>query len=460
MWKLRKARGDSEVGTSSGTSVNKNQLKKGFWALMDQAAVSLGNFLTQIILARSLSHSSYGIFALLFGVLLLFFTCQGGLITYPLSLKGATAGKIELRKLAFASFILTVLLAVPLSPIVFGAASVLGVASLSWAAILAMLLWQIQETFRRALMAHMRHRDAVWGDSLSYLGQAAVLGLLAHRGGMTLERAFLALALTSAAAALLQSVQLGMSLMPVRKIMSLAQEYWSVGRWALFTGVNGAASRQAFPWALALLYGPQEAASFQAVMNILGVSHPVLLSTSNLIVPAASGAHKKGGVRAAWRTSVHYGLVGSAFLVPYLLLLAVWPHAFLSLFYGGLSPYASFGAGLRLAALAYLCGYSASVVMAFLYSLGRSKLVFAASLGGTALALAPSVGLIVHYRVTGAIAGLLTLMAGQLAVSASFARRTLREERLSRAAENRDSSAGPLSQGRESGIAVALISEE
>ncbi len=448
------------MGTTSGTSVNQNRLKKGFWALVDQAAVSLGNALTQIILARSLSHSGYGIFALLFGVMLLLFTCQGGLITYPLSLKGATAEKIELRKLAFASLALTVLLAVPLSTIVLGAASVLRVASLSWAVILAMLLWQVQETFRRALMAHMRHRDAVWGDSLSYLGQAAVLGLLAHRGGMTLERAFLALAMTLAAAALLQSAQLGLSLMPIRKIMSLAREYWSVGRWALFTNVNGAASRQAFPWALALLYGPPEAASYVAVMNVLGASHPVLFSTSNLIVPAAAGAHKKGGVRAAWDTTAHYALMGSAFLMPYLLLLAIWPRVFLSLVYGKLSPYASFGVGLRLAVLGYAFGYCVTIVAAFLYGLGRSRLVFASSLGGTALALAPSVVLIAHYRLTGAIAGLVTLMAGELAVSSILAKRTLHKEGLSRTTARIAQEAGPLSQGQKGRIVVALVSEE
>lgn len=421
----------------------KAQLGKGFWSLTDQGAVSLGNFMTQIILARSLSGFKYGIFTLLFGVSLVFFTCQGGLITYPLSLKGATVGKIELRKLAFASLILTALLVIPLSPIVFGTTLVLGVAPLSLVVILAMLLWQVQETFRRALMAHLRHRDAVWGDSLSYLGQAAVLWVLAHKGGMTLERAFLVLALTSAAAALLQSVQLGLVPMPARQIMALAREYWSVGRWALCTGINEAASRQAFPWALALLYGPQEAASFQAVMNVLGVSHPVLFSTNNLIVPAAAGAHKKGGVRAAWRASILYGSVGVALLVPYFFLLMVWPHAILSLFYGRLSPYTNFRGGLRLAVLAYSFAYGAVVLEAFLYSFGRSKLVFVASLAGTALALAPSAGSIVYFKVTGAIAGFLTMAAGRMAVSAILTRRTFRQESVPRAAANGDSLADP-----------------
>lgn len=414
--------------------------QSGFWALVDQGAVSLGNFTTQIILARSLSRSNYGIFTLLFGILLISFTCQFGLITYPLSLKGATVGKIELRELAFASLILTVLLVCILAPIVFGTTLVLRVASFGWVVILAMLLWQVQETFRRALMAHLRNRDAVWGDSLSYLGQAAVLLVLARNGGVTLERAFVVLGLTSAAAALLQSAQLGLVVVPVRRVTALAREYWAVGRWALLTGINEAASRQAFPWALALLYSPTEAAYFQGVMNLVGASHPVLFSTNNLIVPAAAHAHKKGGVLSAWRTSAHHAWFGVVLLMPYFLLLMIWPHAFLSLLYGRFSPYAALGPGLRLAVLAYSFIYSSVVLEAFLYGLGRSRLVFAASLGGTALALVPSAVCIAYYGVTGAIAGLLTIAASRLAVSAILAKRILRQDRMSLAAANDDAS--------------------
>jgi O-antigen/teichoic acid export membrane protein len=434
----------------------KGQIGKGFWTLADQSAVSLGNFLTQIVLARSLPRSEYGIFALLFGILMVLFTCQNGLIIYPLSLEGAVAEKIGLRKLASGSLILTLLLAIPFSVFVLGATVVLRITSLTWTALLAMLLWQVQEIYRRALMAHLRHRDAVWGDALSYMGQAAVLWLLAHERALTLERVFLVLAWTSAAAALLQLVQLGFAYISARDIKALARKYWSAGRWVLLTGMNDAGLRQVFPWALAFLYGPAEAASFQSVINLLGVSHPVLFSTSNLIIPAVAGARGKRGVRAAWQTSVRYGMIGGVCLVPYFSALLIWPRASLSLVYGALSPYANFATGLRLGVLAYAIAYCAVVVAAFLYGLGRSKDAFGASIGSTALALVPSAVLVPYYGATGAIAGLVASACARLALNAVCARRVFNQERESNTTANRSSLAGSPSLVKGSKITAAF----
>ncbi len=434
----------------------KGQLGKGFWTLADQSAVSLGNFLTQIVLARSLPRSEYGIFALLFGILMVLFTCHLGLITYPLSLEGAVADRTELRKLASGSLALTLLLAIPFSVIVLGATLALKMSSLTWAALLAMVLWQAQEIFRRALMAHLRHREAVWGDALGYIGQAAVLWLLAHERALTLERAFFVLAGTSAAAGLLQLVQVGWVSMPAQEIMALARRCWSVGRWVLLTGLNDAGLRQLFPWALAFLYGPAEAASFQSVVNLLGVSHPVLFSANNLIIPAVAGAREKRGIGGAWRASIHYGFIGGAVLVPYFSALLVWPRASLSLVYGALSPYAEFATGLRLGVLAYAVGYLAVVVAGFLYGLGRSKDAFGAGIGSTALALLPSAILIPYYGATGAIAGLLVVACARLALNAVCAKRVLSEEKKSNTAASRSSMADSGSLVERSEIAAAL----
>ncbi len=397
----------------------------GFWALADQGAVSLGNFMTQIILARNLSHTEYGVFALIFGVLLFLFTCQSGLIAYPLSLEGATVGSSELRKVAFAAAFLTFLLAVPLSLLVVGATFVLHVAPITWTVILAMLLWQLQETFRRALMSHLLHRVAIWGDVLSYGGQAVLVWLLARYGALSMQRVFLVVALTSALAALLQSWQVGWSVTPFRSVLATARKYWSSGKWALFAGMNESGVRQAFPWMLALLYSPAEAASFQAVMNIVGVSHPVMFGTSNLVIPAAAEAKSQRGTVAAFRTSSWYGALAGLLVLPFFTALFIWPRTALDLFYGKASPYVSLGFGIRLAAIAYLIYISSSFLSAYLYGVGRPKYVFAAGIGSTALALVPAAILTLRYGVLGAVAGFLIFALIRVFLWAFFARNTL-----------------------------------
>lgn len=382
--------------------------------------------MTQIVLARSLSHSEYGVFALIFGVLVFLFTCQSGLIAYPLSLEGATVTRTDLRKVAFAAAMLTVALAIPLSLVVVGAAMVLHVAAIAWAVLLAMLLWQLQETFRRALMAHLRHRAAIWGDVLSYGGQAVVIWLLARDAALTLERIFLVVALTSAAAGLLQSLQVGWSATPLRVTLTLIRKYWSLGKWALVTGMNDSGVRQIFPWILALLYSPAEAASFQAVMNLVGVSHPVMFGTSNIVIPAAADAKGRRGTSSAFRTSSLYGALAAFLVLPFFALLFIWPRPALALFYGAASPYVALTIGVRLAAVAYMIYISGSFLSAYLFGIGRPKYVFVASIGSTLLAIAPAAILTVRYGVNGAIAGFLTFALIRVLLWALFAKRTLR----------------------------------
>ena len=430
---------------------------KGLWAISDQGVVSLGNFLTQIILARSLSRSDYGVFTLFFGVLLVLFICQISLITYPLSLKGATVERGELQRLTSISLALTLVLVIPLAPLVFGTAWVLKIPQVGWAALLAMALWHLQETVRRALMGHLRHRDAIWGDALSYFGQAVMLWAIAHRGDMTLEAAFLTIAATSAAAALLQGIQLGLASIRIGEVLPLARSYWPVGRWALLTGLSETGTRQAFPWALALLFGPQEAASFQAAMNVLGVSHPVLFGTTNLIVPAAAQSHKREGARAAFRISAWYGLIALAVVAPYFAGLTVWPREALSLLYGKGSAFTALGAGVRLAALAYFFGICGAFLSGYLFGVARPKYVFAANAGSIALTIIPAAILMVRYGAIGAIAGFLVWCLIRMALSAIFAGRTFRQERLLLPVARSESTTGNSSFSGPDAIGSSII---
>lgn len=61
-------------------------LGEGIWQLLDQLAVSAGNFLTGMVLARTLYRSEFGIFSLLFMTLFTINTCHLSLVVYPLVL--------------------------------------------------------------------------------------------------------------------------------------------------------------------------------------------------------------------------------------------------------------------------------------------------------------------------------------------------------------------------------------
>ena len=72
---------------------------KGFWAIVDQGVVSLGNFLMTIILARSFSLEVYGIWTVLFGFILLLNVIHYSLIVYPLMVRAASPDDAESQQL-------------------------------------------------------------------------------------------------------------------------------------------------------------------------------------------------------------------------------------------------------------------------------------------------------------------------------------------------------------------------
>jgi O-antigen/teichoic acid export membrane protein len=401
------------------------QLGKGAWSLADQSVVSLGNFLTQVVLARNLSPARYGVFALIYGVLIVLFTCQGSLVAYPLSIRGATVSHAYARQLAFGSISLSIMILPLQAAIVLATAWVIRAPQFALLAVLALAGWQIQETVRRGLMSELRHNHALWGDAVSYLGQAAVLWALAHSGRLTLASSFLALAATSAVAALIQSVQLGLTAIPFSRILNLAREYWPTGRWALFNSLSETGFRQAFPWALALFFGPQQAASFQAVINVLGVSHPVLYGATNLIVPAAAAKQHQSGSRAALRTCVEFGAMVMALAAPYFAALLFWPSALLSLLYGKASAYSGLLGEVRLAVVGYIFGIVGAMLTGYLLGVGRSKRAFAANVAALATAAIPSLILIPRFGVIGAVGSFVFWLCARMLWDAFLVRQTI-----------------------------------
>ena len=85
--------------------------KKAFWILSDQGVVSLGNFLTQLMLARHLGLKQLGVYAILYELTLFLNSMQASMVLFPLIIRGAVADKQKLSRLAGRALVLTIVLA-------------------------------------------------------------------------------------------------------------------------------------------------------------------------------------------------------------------------------------------------------------------------------------------------------------------------------------------------------------
>jgi O-antigen/teichoic acid export membrane protein len=353
------------------------------------------------------------------------------------------------------------LLAIPFFVIVaIATKAVAGFSLLPWV-VAAMVLWQVQETLRRAMMARLQHRRAVLGDAISYLGQAVALWLLIRHGTISPAIAFGAIAATSGIAALVQGIQLifffdlretqfapgmepsgsaagSVSVMireepaaePLGSVLgedfgSQAFEHWSLGRWVLLTNLIGLITVYATPWILMYFHGSGEVATYQALANLLGVSNPVLTSMSGLIVPAVAIASAQRGIHAARRAALGYAAQGAGLLLPYFAALALLPQLALRMFYGANSPYLSYTTPLRLMVAVYTVFYFSQMASAFLNGLGYSRYTFFAQVGAAisnALICLPLAAVVGLY---GAIWGGIVPMLAQLSIVLYFAHRLL-----------------------------------
>lgn len=390
-------------GLSRGHSLD----LQGFWAIADQGVVSLGNFLTTIILARAVSPEVYGVWTVIFGLILFLNVLHASLITYPLSVRAASRDDAEMGQLIVASLGLTALLALPLALILFGASFLIGGPALGIWASLALLFWQLQETTRRALMARLAFRTALFTDAISYLGQAGVVWLLARNGKLSPEVGFAVIALTCGVAAVVQVIRLRVRVrVRVTGAISLrdwGRSFWETGNWVLGSNLATNFSIQAVPWALFLVRGPAEAGAFQAISNLLGVSHPIMLSLGNIIVPAAARAHVKDGLLAARRVALRHAAQGGLLLLPYVAALLIFPRPLLGLFYGSSSPYVALDSALRLLTVVYALHYFSLTLKFLLNALEKNRPQFVAELSGSLLLAGLVVPLVLWFGLPGAI---------------------------------------------------------
>ncbi len=400
-------------------------LSRGFWGLVDQAVVSLGTFLLNVLLARHLPIEEFGVYALVLGVLLFLNALHASVVVYPISLKGAAADQAGLRRHAGGALSAIAILASPLWAVAIGATCLaIGRPELIPWALGAAVLWQLQETLRRTFMAQMRHREAVLGDALSYLGQATAMWGLARSGWLSVEAAFGVMALTSTLAAAVQALQLGLGRsMALQGLWAFARHSCYEGRWVLLTSLLMGATMQAFNWTLALVHGLSQVATVEAVGNVLRVTHPVLFSVTGLIVPATARAYRDGGMEQARRIGWTYAAPGAALLLPFFALVLLWPGEALRVFYGPASPYVSLVGLVRLLVLSYALTYVALTLGAILGGVEKSRSAFLAQCTSAATALVVGLPLVVWAGAVGAIAGWAAAVGVRALISGWFVMR-------------------------------------
>jgi O-antigen/teichoic acid export membrane protein len=362
--------------------------RHNMWAVADQGVVSLGNFLTTVLLARVLAPADYGVFAMLFGAMFLLNSLHAALVLYPLLLEAAVEGSSDLPTTISGGFIVTLLFDVLAASFLAFSCFKLQRWDLMAIVIPALVLWQLQETCRRGLIAQSRFIYAFWGDAVSYIGQFAGVWVLWRINRLSLVNIFAIVSLTSLAALVIQARQTGVVTPSLGIARRAVERSLRLGKWALLSHFAAMGPTiQMYVWLLGIFFASRDAAVMQALGNILGITNPVVVAMSGLIVPAAARAAVHGGHLGAWKCAKKYGLVFAMLVLPYSLLLLFLPRLALAFLYGRTSHYLDSAALLRWLVLCYALTYVAQVRGDFLRAIERMQADFVANMAAAIVAI-------------------------------------------------------------------------
>jgi O-antigen/teichoic acid export membrane protein len=404
------------------TNVLRRAGARGFWALVDQGVMSLGTFAVGLLLARNLEPAEYGAFGLILGMLFLLNIVHSSLVTYPMSIRAAELSPADLGTLVGTKIVWTALASLPLAAGMGITVIIVGYPQHALSAMLALLAWQVQETARRGLMAHLRYRDLLAGDTVKAAGWAAMVALLILLDLVSLGSVLLSLAGVSTVAALIQSLQIKVHFVRDGSFGKVGRDAWRLGKLVLIGSVLGFFFMQFFSWVLAAVHGLDVNARVQAMLLIMGVLNPVIISVSSVLLPAVSHAHVQQGLSSARRTGFSYGALGAMLIAPYLIGLIAFPDVALRVFFGAESPYLDLTWELRFFASIYFVSFAASVLIGVLNATKRTRGGLVAQIGGGVAAVLIGVPLIYQWGLWGSIFAAMCVYTSQVILASILLR--------------------------------------
>lgn len=288
------------------------------WSLADQMIVSLGSLITGLLLVRLAGPAEYGVYVLVFSVHLAMQSIQGGLITGPLTVFGASMRGRALDRYTTAVTRLQMAMGLSVATVVlisawvcnrFGADTALTHALIALS--IAVFWIQSQEAIRRWLMSRLMMRQAATNDlvhqALRLLGIGLTASWTTHQ---TLSAASVVWVFAGAGV-----LATGFGIVQMRAsqriesiprsnaspIRATVRRHWHFGRWQLLSAGITFAYTQGVYFYLAGVAGTTAVGLLDGPRLIVAPCMLLIVAWGNLAGPLAAKQYSAMGISAVSR---------------------------------------------------------------------------------------------------------------------------------------------------------------
>jgi O-antigen/teichoic acid export membrane protein len=397
---------------------------RGFWAVADQAFISVSNFLLNVLLARWLAANEYGAFTVGFSLLLVIGSFHGAFLTDPMLVFGASrfAGEARsyLRVLVFGHWVLTGSLAL----VALGGAlglRLLGMAALPGALLglaLAAPLYLLLLLLRRACYVTLEPRQSASASGLYLVASLLCAFALSRTTTLSPASGFLALAGGSLVSSAWLVSRLGVpwSLPGRAEVSEVLAVHWGFSRWTLGANLAQWVRGNLYYFLLPVWGGLEASAAFRAMANLIMPLTQPLVAISPILLPAFTRARSRPDFGA---TVGRVGILLTAGAGAYWIFLGWFGEPILDWIYAG--KYVEHARMAWVLGLIPVCTAIGAAVATALRALERPDRDFWATAISAALALSVGAFLTRLWGVGGAIAGLaLSYVVATLLMTAIF----------------------------------------
>lgn len=316
------------------------------WAVIDQGILSGFNFISGIIYARILGLEGYGVFALLYAVLLYANTVQASIVFSPMMTLAPQMDTNARERFLGGLLGIQVALSSGLAIVLF--LGILGLSLLSgWvhpdvALPFGVAIWcfQLQDWVRRYYFTTQQSRRVLISDLISFSILFSTLFVLARRGPVGVAEIFWLISLSTGVAFLFSAVleRLAIRRDAMRETFS---QIWESGRDLFLASQLQWGGSQGVLMLAAALLGPQAIGGIRAVLNLLGPFNIIMGLMENLVPVRAARAFASGGTLGLKSFLDRVTVVGGVCLSIPCIVLALFSRDAMTICYGEtFAPYA------------------------------------------------------------------------------------------------------------------------
>jgi O-antigen/teichoic acid export membrane protein len=370
-------------------------VKNGLLAFVDQGLISGSNFILSAVLARKLTESDYGIYALGFSIFILASFAHQALVLEPLSVFGPSqtfCGTRQYLGVMLRGHLLLSFVAMGLSATLAVVTWTLGAKAVAMALLgvflcapCVLLFWLTRRCFYMRFSPGSAAIGAFVYSALMFAG----IGLLAVFNRLSPFTAFGAMA----GAALITGFKQLRELKPALRYLPwrpILVQHWNYGKWALVTCLLTWLPANVYYSFLGWFSNVSAAASLKAIQNLTAPMSQAQTALTLLFLPYAAHKLHEHGVGATARDSLRISVLFVSAALVYWGLILCFPSETTHLLYG--NKYQEVVPWIPWMAASSCINAAAQGAAIALRSMGRSRTVFqiACFPAGVTLLLGPA----------------------------------------------------------------------